>query len=397
MEIHRTIDRLIFSLQKRRVYLLTLLKEKRDELENNKLTRQITDEQLRNSRNLLEGEMTHNLLRSTQERMQVEMDLKMAKLHAIIPPEQELRLLCDTRGLEEHIACLGEIDQYEVPIVPNYTAFRQTSVVVGKEGTVSGELKWPRGISTDIETGNIFVADMGNSRIQIFSQTGEYIDQFGDQHLINPYGILVDSYNRNIYVTDTVQHAIFQFKSVDFTLINQAGREGSGREEFFSPQQLAMSPNEQVYVADCFNHRVQILSKNLAFQSTLQHETMTAPSDIKFSKDEIFVLSCRDDTCIHIFTLTGQLSRSIITNGVGMQVARAYFFCLDGVNNIIISDYSDHKIKVFSPEGNLIHSIGKRGQQTGMLDKPIGIQLISNTKLICMSHNKNFGVQLFST
>ena len=396
--INKSIDRLIFSLQRRRVHLLTVLKEKREELENNKLARQITDEQLKNSRDLLECEMTHNLLRSTQERMVVEIKSKRAQLHAKIPPQQELRFECDIRDLEKHIICLGEIDQYDVPLIqsaPDYTNFQQPTVVVGKVGLVSGEFKLPRAISTDLESGHIYVADMGNSRVQIFSEMGEYINHFGSQHLINPYGILI--HNENIYVTDTVQHAIFQFKLRDLTLIKRAGKEGSGKEELFSPQQLAISPNKQVYVADCFNHRLQILSQNLTFQSTLRHETMTAPSDIKFTNNEIIVLSCRDDTCIHIFTLEGEKLRSMITNGVGMQVVRAYFFCLDGENNIIISDHSDHKIKVFSEEGNLIHSIGKRGHKTGMFDRPIGIQLISNTKLICMSHNENFGLQLFSS
>ena len=398
IEINRSIDKLIISLQQRRVHLLTVLKEKRQEFENNKLARQKTDEQLNNSRNLLECEMTHNLLRSTQERMVVVMQSKMAQLHAKIPPPQELRFVCDTRDLEEHISCLGDIGQYEVPpkkTSPNYAAFRQPTVVVGKEGLAPGELKRPRGVSTELETGHIYVADMGNSRIQIFSEMGEYLNHFGGKNLINPYGILIN--RENIYVTDTVQHAIFQFKLQDLTLVKRAGKEGSGDNEFFSPQQLAISPNEQIYVADCFNHRIQILTTNLAFQSTLQDSTMTAPTDIKFTNSEIFVLSCRDNTCIHIFTLAGEKSRSIITNGMGMQVTRAYFFCLDGDNNIIISDHSDHKIKVFSGEGNLVHSIGKRGNKTGMFDRPIGIQMLTSTKLICMSHNENFGLQIFST
>ena len=233
------------------------------------------------------------------------------------------------------------------------------------------------------------MAETGNNRIQIFSQTGDYLNQFRHQNLYSPCGILI--HQDNIYVTD-LYHAIFLFKLPDLTMIKRVGKKGFGNEEFNYPRQLAISPNQLHYMADTNNNRLQILSANLTFQGSLKHQTMTQPVDVKCSNNEIFVLSCEDNPCIHVFSLSGERSRSLVTGGG----VKSMFFCLDGQNNIVISDCSAHNIKVFSPAGDLLHTIGQEGHETGMFFCPTGIAINNNNKLICLSENSNFGLQIFS-
>jgi DNA-binding beta-propeller fold protein YncE len=84
----------------------------------------------------------------------------------------------------------------------------------GTEGSNPGELKHPRGVTTDGE-GFILVADSGNSRIQVFRSDGQYVSHFGTPG------------------TDSAK-----FK----------GLEG-----------LAIAQNGEVIVCDKENHRIQIL------------------------------------------------------------------------------------------------------------------------------------------
>ena len=272
--INESIDRLMFSLQQRRVHLLTLLRDTREEMRHHQVALRQMEEQLVESQRVLEGLMTHNELHAMQERIVAEMEAKRAELQANVPPPQEVRFVCDTRDLEEHISRLGEIVRIDIPPIPpmpvihDYAAFQQPIVAVGKEGSAPGELSYPRGVSIELESGHIYVADMRNHRIQIFSQTGDCLNQFSHQHLKSPYGILI--HLDNIYVTDTIQHAIFLFKLPDLTMIKRVGKRGSGNEEFNYPRQLAISPNQHLYVADTDNHRLQILSANLSFQDSLR-------------------------------------------------------------------------------------------------------------------------------
>ena len=50
----------------------------------------------------------------------------------------------------------------------------------GKEGSKTGELRFPRGVTTDLD-GFILVSDSGNSRVQVFRPDGSYFSHFGQQ------------------------------------------------------------------------------------------------------------------------------------------------------------------------------------------------------------------------
>ena len=315
----------------------------------------------------------------------------MAELQMATPPPQELKFLCDMQDLEEHIARLGEIVRFEIPSIPpmtalpDYVEFQEFESV--EYASAPGELNRPRGVSIEAESGHIYVAEWGNGRIQIFSETGEYLNKFRHEHLKYPWGILI--HLDSIYVTDSHYNAIFLFRLSDLSMIKQVGKKGSGSEEFISPRQLAISPSQELYVPDQCNNRLQILSTNLDFQSSLQHQTMTTHVDVKFTNDEIFVLSFNDNPCIHVFTLSREKSRSLVTRGYGRQVKGTYFFCLDGHSNIVVSDELADMIKVFSPEGNFLHMIGQH------INTPYGIGILKSKKIICVSGANNVGVQIF--
>ena len=290
---------------------------------------------------------------------------------------------------EESTACQAEMAENEIPPipVPNYAALKLPTVIV-KRNRSSYRVLNLRGISVDSTTEDIYVTDMGNMRIQMLSQTGERIRHFGYAHLKNPWGILV--HQDNVYVTDVILHAIIRFRLTDLKMMKRVGKKGSGREEFNRPRQLAIAPNLQLYVTDQHNHRVQILTTDLEFKDTLKHQTMTEPCDVKFSTSEIFVLSYKDKPSIHVFTLEGEKSRSIVTRGYSM------FFCLDRHSNILTSDYFGRYIKVFSPQGQLMHQIGQREEEAGELIYPFGMAIQDNRKVICVSGSIKYCLQIFS-
>jgi DNA-binding beta-propeller fold protein YncE len=69
----------------------------------------------------------------------------------------------------------------------------------GKKGTGPGEFDAPHALAFDSK-GRLFVADRGNSRIQIFDQDGAFIDQW--TQFSRPSGIFIDK-NDVIYVSDS--------------------------------------------------------------------------------------------------------------------------------------------------------------------------------------------------
>ena len=105
----------------------------------NWVARQQMEQQIAETRAFLQGQMTHNEFQSLQKRMLTDMEAQMAQS---LP--QEVRFLCDTRYLVEHIARLGEIVRIDIPPIhpmpetPNYAAFQQPIVAVGEKGSAPG-------------------------------------------------------------------------------------------------------------------------------------------------------------------------------------------------------------------------------------------------------------------
>ena len=61
--------------------------------------------------------------------------------------------------------------------VPRYTTCHTPVVATGNEDEAPGELYIPYGVAIHEETHQIFLANYGNDRVKIFSETGEFISQ----------------------------------------------------------------------------------------------------------------------------------------------------------------------------------------------------------------------------
>ena len=127
--------------------------------------------------------------------------------------------------------------------------------IVGSRGNKPGEFARPRGL-TDDASGNIYVADTGNHRVQKFDSDGKFILSFGVfgtgvGELHSPNGIAVDDAG-NIYVTDAANNKLVRF-----------GPDGEYQKEwarpeldFYGPRDIAISPDGRVYFVDQGRSRI---------------------------------------------------------------------------------------------------------------------------------------------
>ena len=67
--------------------------------------------------------------------------------------------------------------------VPRSTKCHTTVVAIGKLGRAPGKLLFSEGVAIHEETYQIFVANRINDRVEIFSETGEFICQQGVRQL----------------------------------------------------------------------------------------------------------------------------------------------------------------------------------------------------------------------
>ena len=387
-DINDTIDRLIRLLNVRRAELLAQVREKR--------AAEVLKEKIINGlaaiQEQLHLDLRQNILQPLKNKMILKLECTKREtiLNTLVKSRSKLK--CDTRELERCISRLGEI--VEVPvIVPRYTTCHTSVVATGKEGSAPGDLDYPRGLAIHKETHQIYVVNYLNARVEIFSENGEFFSQLGVRQLSDPCGIVI--HRGSLYVSCTGDHTVSQFSLIQMLRVRRVGGEGSNNGQFNFPRQLTTDPIGCVFIADTLNDRICIHDPDLNHLFNITHPSISRPFDVKVSRDRLYVLCPDNDPCLLVLTLEGDMLHSFITCGEGMDVLCPFCFCLDPLNNFVLSDWESHSIRVFSPEGNLLHTIGREGHQPGMFYLPRGVAITTNGKLVCVSRNENYGLQIF--
>ncbi|WP_414583270.1 scytonemin biosynthesis PEP-CTERM protein ScyF [Scytonema sp. PCC 10023] len=158
-------------------------------------------------------------------------------------------------------------------------------VIGGTRGTAPGEFQGVAGIRISPVSGNIFVADQYNNRVQVLDPNGNPLLAFGSAgsgpgQLLQPIGIEVDE-EENVYVADSINSRVQVFdKNGNFlTSFGENARDASGNPvpppaltgpPFGNPLDLAPGrfnwtggttlKDNKLYVGDFFQGRVQVLN-----------------------------------------------------------------------------------------------------------------------------------------
>ena len=132
----------------------------------------------------------------------------------------------------------------------------------GSEGSSNGQFQSPRDIAIDNQ-GSVYVADFINHRIQKFSPDGKFVGQFGSLgsgpgQLNGPAGVTIDiAATGLVYVSEWANNHISVFTS-DGVFVSKFGSKGSNIDQFIIPWGLASDKNGVLYVCDSSNNRLVV-------------------------------------------------------------------------------------------------------------------------------------------
>ena len=199
------------------------------------------------------------------------------------------------------------------PVVPDYkTKQLPTAYCCQKssEQKSPGELKYPWGIAIHYNTGNIYIVDLGNHRVQVFSCNGDYLFMFSEK-MNSPMGICMSQ--NKVFVTQYNGHCINMYE-LEGKLIKSVGSEGNGEVQFKHPHGLDVSDrNNNIYVCDCSNHRIEILTEELKYHSMLGMDLLKHPRDVKVTRDRVLVLA-GSDPCMFVLNSDHVLTNRLISS-----------------------------------------------------------------------------------
>ena len=294
---------------------------------------------------------------------------------------------CDSNKLLAELNSLGKFAE-KVRSGIDYKSKKQPLVSVCEKGKGMGQLYYPRCVTVDNKTGNIYITDTENNCVKVFDSTGKYLFIFGDNECEGKmyFPLSVAIYGDRILISQG-NNCILNYQ-LSGKFISKIGSRGNGELEFDCPHGLTIDEsNENIYVSDCNNNRIQILSQDFRFISQFGKDTLKYPLDVKLSKEYIFVLD-ESNPCLHLFNYNHIIQKSIISRGKGMQVINPWFFFIDQTDNILISDCDSNSIHIFDKEFQLIHKIS-------VSPKPVGITVDKRGRVIVVCHSENNCLQIF--
>jgi hypothetical protein len=285
-----------------------------------------------------------------------------------------------------------------------------TTCLTGRYGGSAGQFYFPSGVAVD-GSGDVFVADTQNGRVDEFSSGGAFIrawgwgvadgqskletcttacqsgiDGGGAGQLHGPTGIAVDG-SGDVFVADTSNDRVDEFSSTGAfikawgwdvadgndrfetcTTACRAGLPGGSAGQLYAPVGAAVDRSGDVFVADFDNERVDEFSSAGAFIQAWGWGVADGQSQF-----ERCTTTCQ----------TG-----IRGSGAG-QLDGPFGVTVDGSGDVFVGDTTGDRLDEFSPDGAFIQAIGSHGAGPGQLYGPHGVAVDgSGDVLVADSFNR---------
>ena len=125
--------------------------------------------------------------------------------------------------------------------------------------TLHGDKPYPSDVSLDCE-GHLYVVEWDNNCIKKLTTTGQFITRFGSEgsapgQLHNPSSLAIN--NNLVYVSEYNSHRVSVFDT-EGTFLYCFGKRGSGKGEFYRPFGITTDTKGNLYVSDTSNNRLAI-------------------------------------------------------------------------------------------------------------------------------------------
>ena len=258
-----------------------------------------------------------------------------------------------------------------------------------------GRLGRPWGISfgkdgiwavTDYSTSFVYIYNGKDELIKMIGSPGVREDQFEC-----PFGVAFDD-NNNLYVVDGGNSRIQKFDLQGNYLFQ------FGREKLTNARGITIH-NDRVYVSDKANRCVTVFNIDGQYCYTIKSQHLRTPCGVTVGiNNQLYVSDC-DNHCIHTFTLDGdhicKLGATKTAWGtVCGQLRKPWDLAIDSRGTLLVTDADNHQVFIFNKDGICIHCFGSNGCRDGEFDTPFGIALSPKGNIyVCDYENKR--IQIF--
>jgi len=236
----------------------------------------------------------------------------------------------------------------------------------GTNGTADGQFGLLRGIGIG-PNDEVYVADTGKGKVQVFSRDGVFLRSFGQGRFTGDMrGVTVDADDGWVYVSDTNGNQVEKF-DLSGNWLATWGSKGTGNGQFGDgPREIAIGPDNNVFVTDFGNNRVNVYTPTGAFVRFFPNPP-TPPPDGGFN----------------------------LPAGVAVSPNGA---------NVYVADTFNHRIQRFSPAGNFVGKWGTLGKvapgqpsEPYSLNYPRGVAVEPGTGDVWVANSRQGDIKRYSS
>ncbi|MDG7050043.1 MAG: HYR domain-containing protein, partial [Nitrososphaerota archaeon] len=272
----------------------------------------------------------------------------------------------------------------------------------GSQGlSKTGAFTYPQYVAVD-DSGNVYVTDLGNARVQKFDNDGEFLHSWGSKgtgksEFHSPAGIAVGG--NYVYVADHDLNVIKKF-DLNGNFISSWGSTGTEAGKLKLPNGIAVSKDDFVYVVDTANARVQKFDSSGKFVSIIGSSgtgdgKFLTPLGIAVDSDGNIFVADSGNNRIQKFNSNGVFLVSYNAASGGIKISPDGID-IDSSGNIIVADAGGSRIVVLDKDGNTVTSFGKAGSSNSQFKLPKDVALDSDGDLFVVD-SSNHRIQKFGS
>lgn len=242
--------------------------------------------------------------------------------------------------------------------------------IVGSEEKSVDLINKPYGVA--MYDGKIYVVDTRGSGYGIFDlvkQEFSFITGSAGGHMKKPINIFITP-EGNKFVTDTDRNQVLMFDRGDRFI------RAYGKKDQFRPSDVAVLGN-RLYVSDVGNHKVHVLDVDtggVLFEfggSGVKEGQMLHPTNLAIGPDETVYVSDTSNFRVQQFSKDGIFLRKIGSVGTGFgKFARPKGIAVDQSGRLFVVDAAFENVQIINPNGKLLLFFGKPGAGPGDINLP---------------------------
>jgi sugar lactone lactonase YvrE len=252
---------------------------------------------------------------------------------------------------------------------------------LGTPGSLPGQLSGPTGVTRAFD-GNIYVANTGNNRIEVFEPDGTVLPPLGGpgsgpgqfSEPSSVYGLAVES---TLLVLEAGNNRVQKLNLDGFPVTGFNGPSGAGSlpGSFNAPQGITADTDGRFWVADTGNDRVQAFGADGTYLETIGEGSLSRPRGVALGLDGTLYVSDSGHNQVVAYApgspRDGPGTQVVGPGGLPGQVKDPGGIAVDARGRLDVADSGNARSERFTADGTYLDSYG--GDGSAKLRRPEGI------------------------